>query len=305
MTSLPLGVAVPLAHALTHRLLSTAGIRVLFIKGPVAQAQGLREAKTSGDVDVLCDPADLAAATDLLIGAGWQPHDGNAADSAAVGAHAATFAIPGWPCTVDLHGHFPGLLAPPAEVFAALWARHTEIELAHQAIPAPDRVDHAVILGVNSLRTLRPVQTGGPDGAFAVAVAALKGGDRDEIREAARALGALEPLRESLIEAGIDPGPPDPRYAREFAIWEVRREHPSDPGVQWLTRWQAAAWRDRPQLLYRAVWDVSLDASRTPAEWAQAPAWQRGQARARRLGRGLSRIPGAGRTLWSARRRAR
>ena len=53
----PQGPTIELAHALVHRVLTSAEIRGLFIKGPVAVAQGLRETtRVSTDVDVLCGP---------------------------------------------------------------------------------------------------------------------------------------------------------------------------------------------------------------------------------------------------------
>jgi len=65
VTELALAEAVPLAYTLVNRVATDVGVRLLFIKGPVAQQQGLRREHTSVDVDLMVDPSQresLAAA---------------------------------------------------------------------------------------------------------------------------------------------------------------------------------------------------------------------------------------------------
>ena len=64
--------AVPLLHALIARAADDLGVRVLAIKGPVVALQGLREQRTSADVDVLVHPRDLEPLVDGLVALGWR-----------------------------------------------------------------------------------------------------------------------------------------------------------------------------------------------------------------------------------------
>lgn len=175
MSTTPLGLkeAGPLAYPLVHRVLADHGIRALFLKGSVAAAQRLRPTRTSNDIDVLCDASAMAAAEHLLDGLGWFRYSGAETDMMAIGMHATTFCIPGWPCTVDVHSHFPGLLAAPQDAFDYLWRRRVPVVLAHQAVPAPAPEDHLMVLWLHLLRGLRPDQEEGARAQFALGWKAL------------------------------------------------------------------------------------------------------------------------------------
>lgn len=152
-TPWPQGPTIELAHALVHRVLTSAEIRGLFIKGPAAVAQGLRETtRVSTDVDVRRGPRRAREAISLLDGLGWKRFFGPGSDSLGLGLHAVAVVIPGWPCTVDVHVNFPGLLGAPRHVVDEGWSRHDAVNLAHQSVPCPDRVDHAIILALHALR---------------------------------------------------------------------------------------------------------------------------------------------------------
>ncbi|MGH3331093.1 MAG: nucleotidyltransferase family protein, partial [Nocardioidaceae bacterium] len=135
--SLTLDEAVPLLHGHVERLARDEGVRVLFIKGPVVAAQGLRVPRTYVDVDVLVDPAAMRPMRDALEQAGWRAP---VADTTAhiVPQHSATYAHEVWPCTIDVHDRFPGFLADPQDVFEALWARRTTANVAGLEVPCCD-----------------------------------------------------------------------------------------------------------------------------------------------------------------------
>ncbi|MFB0836799.1 hypothetical protein ACETK3_02205 [Arthrobacter sp. E44] len=71
-TVLGISEAVCLGHAMVQRIADKLGIRVLFIKGPASVLQGLRESKTSTDVDVLVAPLGLELMLQSLRDRGWR-----------------------------------------------------------------------------------------------------------------------------------------------------------------------------------------------------------------------------------------
>lgn len=283
---LGLGESIDLAHVLTHHVLADAGVRALFVKGPAARAHGFRPPSyVSSDVDVLCDPAEFTTACSAAEAAGWQLYPGNSRDSHLLGAHATTYVVPGWPSTVDLHNHFPGLLAPPQEVFETLWAAREEIAVAHLPTPVPRPSAHFVVLAVNCLRsTAAGVGEQLPE--LGTAWSSLTSSERVEAVAIARTVGALEPLRGAFAALGADAGAVDPRFRRGLRAWHAFRADPGDSGGAWLGRVGSRPWRDRPAHLLRAVWDVNLDHSRTPEEWAAAGPLGRSLARVDRARRG-------------------
>lgn len=295
MNTTPLGLkeAGPLAYPLVHRVLADHGIRALSLKGSVAAAQRLRPTRTSNDVDVLCDASAMAAAEHLLDGLGWFRYSCAETDMMAIGMHATTFCIPGWPCTVDVHSHFPGLLAAPQDAFDYLWRRRVPVVLAHQAVPAPAPEDHLIVLWLHLLRGLRPDQEEGARAQFALGWKALTPEQQEHAVASARALGALEPLRGSLLALGAEPGPLDLRFADALYRWELGRRFPGNAGVVWSARWQTATLRQRPELVWRAFWDIEMDRSRTPEEWSTVSARERALGRLRRAGRGVRALPAA------------
>lgn len=291
-----------LAHAIVAHALSSHGIRALFVKGPVATSQGLRSDRISNDVDVLCDPARMKDAIELFESFGWTRYAGEDTDPMAIGMHASTYCIPGWPNTIDLHANFPGLLAPPSESFAFLWERRRVARMAHHALAAPAPADHFVIIAVHHLRELPEEFAHSARLPLDLAWRSLSPHEQRDAVAAARALGALEPLRAVFVDLGADPGPYDERYAAEARTWQRSRRHLGDSSMVWLIRWQGARWRDRPELVARAFWDISMDSSRTPQEWAAATRRERARGRLRRTRRGLAGIP---RALRGARAAAR
>ncbi len=305
---LGLDEASELAHALVARVLADAGIRSLFLKGPVATRQGLRPPQTSTDVDVLCDPGRIARAESAFDALGWERYHGRDSDMRAVRMHATTYCIPGWPCTVDVHNHFPGLLAPAQEAFEHLWADRVEVDLAHRPVPTPCPEDHFVVLGVHLLRGLAEDGEASAVELVCTAWDGLGPTAQARVPDRARALGAVETLRPLIESLGADIGPLDERFEEALGYWRLHRARPGDPGVVWAERWRRSTWRHRPELVARAFWDISMDNTRTPQQWAAATRFERAAGRVRRAGRGLRATPAAVRAIlasWSARRERR
>jgi len=121
--------------------------------------------------------------------------------------------------------------------------------------------------------------------------AALLPTERDRLAEAARRLGALEPLRASLAAGEIPCGAVDVRYPAELAHWNRGRKSGGQAGMVWLHRLASRPWHERPRIVLRAFWDISMDKAHTPQEWAAAGRRSRAHGRARRLRRGLGLIP--------------
>ena len=149
MTQFALSEAVPLAHAVVDRVARDSQVRVMFIKGPAAQKQGLRTQRSSVDVDAFVDPAGIEVLTTRLGELGWtdQQYSTPTAPS-----YSRTRRHASWPCELDLHTSFPGLYGHQQHVFERLWARHEHVSVAGLAIPCLDPQAHSLILALNCLR---------------------------------------------------------------------------------------------------------------------------------------------------------
>src|SRR5262245_15615840 len=151
VTELALAEAVPLAHVVVDRVAREHDVRVLFIKGPTAVAQGLRPERVSLDVDALVDPARRSVLAAALTDLGWV--DENPYTSPTVlPMHSLTHRHTSWPCELDLHDRFPGFFAEPQDVFEQLWVRRDSVEVAGQRIPCTDRTAQALVLALHALR---------------------------------------------------------------------------------------------------------------------------------------------------------
>lgn len=80
--------------------LNRNGVRPVLLKGArwLADPERLAGARIMADLDLLVDPADLAASGRALRGLGFAVVDGDTADT-----HAVTFGRPRAPATIDLH----------------------------------------------------------------------------------------------------------------------------------------------------------------------------------------------------------
>nr|WP_246414283.1 nucleotidyltransferase family protein [Microbacterium thalassium] len=131
---------------------SNHAIRALIIKGPTLHHHGLRAPRESTDVDVLVEPPRVEQLAHALLQVGWTPRRSRHPRQADA-PHSLTFVHPQWPCDIDLHAFFPGILATPTEAFELLWQSHEQLAIANVACDIPDATASSVILIANRERT--------------------------------------------------------------------------------------------------------------------------------------------------------
>ena len=296
MTTLALVEAVPLAHALVDRVARDHDVRVLFIKGPGAVAQGLRADRTSVDVDALVDPARRHVLAAALPALGWVDEHPYTSPTV-LPMHSLTFRHVQWPCELDLHDRFPGFFADPQQAFETLWERRTTVRVAAQEIPAPDRAGHALILALHSLRdpheTWRQTELHdlerrladdlGPEGLRDLAVLA-------------DALGAADTAAPFLRAVGAPPIGVGSLSAADLRAWRLRTEPSDATAVSWVAELRRLPPRAWPRYLWYAAWlsehELRLAEPNLPP--GRRAAWN---ARLRRLRRGLTALPAAARSV--------
>lgn len=287
--------AVLLAHALVARLADGVGARVLFIKGPTAVALGVRPDRPSTDVDVLVEPPAFASLCAALESAGWVlrapigslRHAGDLAFD-----HSAHYIHIDWPCDLDVHYNFPGFLAEPDRVFDALWQRRTLVDVAAQAIPTPDVLGQALVVGLHALRDPQRPQSLDDLEHVAKALDPTPGaGSVTAFAELARATGSAEtarPLLERLGAPTQSTGPTEP--AEQLLAWRRRQEFSEAAGSLWLVAFSEAPWHRRPGVLLRAAFpprEVLLSSHLA----AGASRSQVARLHLRRLRRGVAGLP--------------
>lgn len=247
VTQLSISEGVLLGHALVSRLADGLGIRAFFIKGPASVLQGLRRPKTSADVDVFVDPSRLENILQGLRERGWRERPVDP-DSRTFPKHSITLDHPDWPCCIDVHFRFPGMEHPPAACFEVMWASTDVLELAGQLVRVPSKRLGILILALHALRAphlpacrqelafLADITTHHSD-----AVAIL------EVATATGSLAAMRPFLEDLLPHTAAPEWPDPSV--EWRNRLMARE----PGSARLVAIVQAPWREKPGMLWRAV----------------------------------------------------
>ena len=114
--------------------------------------------------------------------------------------HSVTFVHPDWPCDIDLHRYFPGLLAHPPDVFEAFWARRTRVEFAHKPCEILDRPSSLIVMTLNHLRSRASDDLNPRWSAME-----LSDVEREQLARLARRTGADLGLWEHLVSIGITP----------------------------------------------------------------------------------------------------
>lgn len=287
-----------LGHAMVDRVAVDLDVRVLFIKGPAAVAQGLRLERTSLDVDVLVDPSRRHVLAQRLIELGWVD-DHPYTSPTILPVHSWEYRNPLWPCELDVHDRFPGFFAKPQAVFESLWERRALVILASRPVPAPAPADHALLLALNCLRD--PHQ-----GAkvreldFLVAWARTELDDGALLGVATRAveLGAADtaaPFLDAVEAPAVGRGSWSGAQRHDWLLLTKPVDSTAVSWVEELRRLPVHSW---PRYLWYAAWlsEVELrlaDPFLPPGRRAVAG------ARMRRLKRGLRALPGAFRSVWS------
>ena len=306
--ALELGEAVALLHAWIDELAHREGTRALLIKGPVLQRQGLRPPnRVSGDVDVLIAPGDFDRFCDAMEARGWVAKYGRHGDPlipvSEINLHSATFRHPSWPCEVDAHFRFAGLLADSDVTFDALWTRRTTERIAGRDVTTCDPLGNALIAAAHGMRDLRHEQH---QHELAYLVDQLDGRlsaeERRELAALAAAVGASDTLGPFLDDLGCPRlGASDPARLRD---WRLRTGTGGQPGTMWLVQLARTPVRRWPRPVLRALWPpAGFFLTRDELDPSDPHALR--HARLRRLARVCATLPGAIAALWRNRRYVR
>lgn len=237
--------AVLLCHALTGHVASQIGLRVLFIKGPVTVAQGLREPRQSVDVDVFVEPGDVSILVAAMKLRGWEVRPAEP-DIDAFPRHSETLFHRSWPSDVDVHYRYPGMEAPAVDCFEVMWKASETYMIAGQEIRVPTRALAIGLLALHSLRT--PWMTSSRlDLDYLLALPLEE--DRQDIIAIAQETGSASALRPFLDEAfGVQTLDPMPTPSPE---WSARTKTRS-PGTARAIALANAPWHRKPRLLANA-----------------------------------------------------
>jgi hypothetical protein len=292
VTELLLTEGVPLAHAAVDRVARDHDVRVLFIKGPTAVAQGLRSDRISLDVDALVDPARRDVLAEALSDLGWA--DENPYTSPTVlPMHSLTFRHPKWPCELDLHDRFPGFFAEPQVVFETLWARRTTVEVATRQIPCPDRTAQALVLALHSLRDPHDLaKLSEMDDVAERVRRTADAADLRDLADLARELGAADTAAPFLAAVEAPAVGRGSTTSSDLHAWKLRTEPADATAVSWVAELRTLPKRSWPRYLWYAAWlsehELRMaDPSLPPGRVALL------RARGRRLRRGIAALPGA------------
>lgn len=244
---LSISEGVLLAHALVARVAASLGVRAFFIKGPASVMQGLRQPKTSADVDVFVDPDGLEVMLQGLRERGWRPRPVDP-DTTTFPKHAVTLHHPEWPCCIDVHFRFPGMEAHHAECFEAMWAHTGEFDLAGQTIRVPSPALAILILALHALRS--PHLAACRQEIAYLAVLVRRQAQAPGILEIAAATGSLAAIRPFL--EGLLEDPQAVAWPPVSMEWR-NRLLAKEPGSARLLALVQAPWRDKPRLVWRAA----------------------------------------------------
>lgn len=243
--TIPEGVL--LGHALVSRVADSLGIRAFFIKGPASVTQGLRQPRTSADVDVFVDPSCLDEMLQGLRERGWRDRPVDA-DSFTFPKHSITVDHPDWPCCIDVHYRFPGMERDTSECFEAMWANTEELELGGQQVRVPSKPLGILFLALHALRSSwLPASRRELDFLAELTERQSLTSALLEVASATGSLAAVRPFVEPLL-------PPNamltwPLPSKEWHNRLLARE----PGSARLIAILHAPWQQKAILLWRAV----------------------------------------------------
>lgn len=264
-TPLTLAEAVPLGTVYLQRLLESAGVRSLVIKGPAFAELGVRRPKQSNDIDLLIHPQDREGMTSALVGAGWTSISHWFPPALDDVVYSTTFSHPQFPASVDVHHYYSGVFAR-AGGFAVMWERRAEVLIANSRVATLCREHALVFEALNKFKSVRPEAW--PQIAKDV-VASAQPIEPTLVRSAAEELGAAESASALLDELGSPsdlrvPSRSYERWARECGQFRSRlyfariviRSPQSIPRVLWeqvtLREDLARFWAEAHGVQYRS-----------------------------------------------------
>ena len=286
-----LSEATTLAHAMTASLARASGIRLLSIKGPVADHYGLRPPRIPADADVWVDPYRFDDFRLLLEARGWHLRVGRETPSL-LPQHSFTYIHPAWPCDIDVHWMFPGFFADPQAAFDVVWAGRSDLEIAHVPVTIPSLAGAAVIGVLHALRNIQVARNEDERARIASMLNhQMSEEDRAEFYRIARAGGALWVLRDVIAESRLGDAVSD-LTADQKRHWTLFQEYVEDgSAVSWWVQLRSSSWLDKGRLLGRALWVPRVDVPRNDPGMVptRAEAWTYQRARWARGARSLMR----------------
>jgi hypothetical protein len=289
--------AVLLATALVDYIAASAGLQVLFIKGPAATMMGLRGHHISADVDVLVRPEDLGRMVELLGGRGWLERPSGVTVVRRY-SHSRTLYHPQWNCDIDVHDRFPGMEASPGNAFDTLWRGRQCLVMAARPVSVPSIPAAAIFQALHSLRAMDEPRHQREYSELLQRLDATMYQDFVDLSVELQATAALKPFLDDL---GIEV-----LTVRQGAVSEEwsHRTAVQGTGTAYLVSLIESPWRAKPLVLARAVFpsrqtlrerDLHLDDSVKGLLRAHVARWRRG----------LAGLPAAARKISASRRRQR
>ncbi|HEX9227078.1 MAG TPA: nucleotidyltransferase family protein [Arthrobacter sp.] len=272
--------AVLLATALVDYVAASAGLPVLFIKGPAATMMGLRENHVSADVDVLVRPEDLDRMMELLAARGWLERPfGKAVVRQYL--HSRTLYHPQWNCDIDVHDRFPGMEAPPDGAFDTFWRDRQHLVMAARSVPVPSVAAAVIFQALHSLRTMEEPRH---QREYSGLLERIDISIHQEIVNLSMELRATAALTAFLDDLGVAELP----VGQEAVSDEWRhRTAVQGTGTAYLVALMESPWRAKPRVLARAIFpsrntlrerDLHLDDSVAGLLRAHLSRWRRGAA---------------------------
>ncbi|GAA5035535.1 nucleotidyltransferase family protein [Microbacterium fluvii] len=293
---LQLAEADALASAWVQHLADERGIRMLLIKGASLSHHGLRDPRTSADVDALIEPGRFDELCDAILAEGWRKRP-DILISRLTTLHSRTFLRDGWPCDLDVHSFFPGFLADPADVFDALWVARERLDFAHRTCDIPGRAASILILALHSLRGTR-VQRRHVDELEHLVRLPLSAEEIAEIGALARVTGCVATLESVLPRLGVHVEPTEAELAStDLHEWRERVDSGWAGAYMWTVALRRSPWRERPRILWTAFWPSDRDLLLSRPEVQDRPAHKL-LARILRWGRGVKSLPRTARAIW-------
>lgn len=288
--ALPLEAGVVFVNAFVSAVAEDHGIRYVVVKGAGVDQQGIRKPQRSTDVDVWVDPARTDEFLALLGSHGWHRRVESLSWTLFI-THSITLVHDAWPCDIDVHRTFPGMLGDPRELFDEMWSRR-ERAVLHAGVTTwvPDRHSHAVVASLHALRAGRSDQALAQLADIAERIDGWSEEDRESIRDAAIRLRADAPMA-TLLRRWRVPVEPTRSTAYEAALWDIRR-HAPDHTFDWLYAVATAPRHRRIALLKRGLLPTHHDITANHPTTRRSP-WLRARMRVTRGLRGLGSLPQA------------
>lgn len=267
-----------LVYSLVGHLAREAGIKAVFIKGPLLHDQGLRAREHSGDVDVWVEPSRVGELSHALEDWGWDllPEIWHGTEV----NHSETLAPRIWGCEIDVHRRFPGSSLSDREEFREM-ERHTiPLEFAGFSFPVPQPQIHRIIF---ALHTIRPVfGRSTPQTSIDTAADVLKAGGYATFAAAHR-LGATAALHLPLSQAFPQDAPFQEGPLPRNWTWLGKKTKLSG----YFAALASVPFAMRPKIILRMFWP-NRGVIMASDKLAGAQSKTTIQARWRRLSRGLS-----------------